>query len=259
MAKCVIRPAATRSAGPIDWAGVTGRGASGVRPVRPVGSTRADRPRPRRRKIGVGGWLLRAAWALLAMVVLVVAAALVWQLVGTNQVSGKLARQAIDDYFANCAAQRPTAGRPADGTVQGVLSFPGRGAQSWPVVAGIGPEQLATGVGWYSQTARVGEIGNMVLAGYRVTNGQPFANLLELQAGDRIQIVTCDRVHLYQIDVAPANVTVQSSDVWVLDAVPGKPGRQPTGRMITVITNQDLLPTPDRSVGFGHLVASEPR
>ena len=52
---------------------------------------------------------------------------------------------------------------------------------------------------------------------------------------------------------------LEDADAMVLDAVPGSPGRQPTGRMITLITSQDLLATDDRSVGFGTLVSAQPR
>ena len=124
---------------------------------------------------------------------------------------------------------------------------------------GTGEDQLATGIGWYPQSAGVGEIGNMALVGYRLTNGEPFADLLELRVGDQVRITTCTHVYIYEIEVAPAELTVQAGDDWVLQAVPGEPGQQPTGRMITLITSQDLLPSDDRSVGFGALVSAEPR
>ncbi|MGI5952199.1 MAG: sortase domain-bontaining protein, partial [Brooklawnia sp.] len=138
-------------------------------------------------------------------------------------------------------------------------SFPGQSQTEWPIMAGISSRDMATGVGWYPQTAGAGEIGNMVLAGHRLTHGAPFADLLELDVGDQVRITTCTHVFTYLIEVAPRDLTVQAPDDWVLDAVPGEPGRQPTGRMITLVTSQDLLPTRDRSVGMGILASAEPR
>ena len=53
--------------------------------------------------------------------------------------------------------------------------------------------------------------------------------------------------------MAPRDLTVQSDDDWVLDAVPGHPEQLPSRAVMTLTANQDLLPTGDRSVGFAHL------
>ena len=220
-----------------------------------------------RRRPTAGGWTLRIAWLLLLAVVLAGAGWAAWQLIGTNQSSANLARVAVEGYQAACAADpgaepETPAEEPAEGDtaqVIGLLSFPQQSEQSWPIMVGTGEDQLATGIGWYPQTAGVGEIGNMALVGYRLTNGEPFADLLELRVGDQVRITTCTHVYIYEIEVAPSELTVQAGDDWVLQAVPGEPGQQPTGRTITLITSQDLLPSDDRSVGFGALVSAEPR
>ena len=46
---------------------------------------------------------------------------------------------------------------------------------------------------------------------------------------------------------------------WVLDPVPGKPAEKPTKALITLTTCQDLFRSPDRSIGFGHLVPQTKR
>ncbi|MEA5120932.1 hypothetical protein SDC9_99926 [bioreactor metagenome] len=207
-----------------------------------------------------GARALCAAWLLLAVVLLAAGVWSLWLFVGTDQRAASQARAAVERFDAACSTAGEAGSDSATAAeVVGLLSFPGYDDQSWPVLAGTGSEQLATGIGWYPETAGVGEIGNMVLAGYRITHGAPFAALADLNVGDQIQIVTCTHVYLYELDVAPRDLTVQAHDDWVLDAVPGDPGKRPSGRQITLITSQDLLPTSDRSVGMGHLVSSHPR
>lgn len=199
---------------------------------------------------------LRLAWLLLVLALVAGSIYAVWLLVGSNQLAHNQAARALAGFESSCTA---TAEPAAEGTVIGVLGFPDRSADGWPILAGVSATELGTGVGWYPQTAGPGEVGNMVLTGYRVTNGEPFADLLDLEVGDRVQVTTCDTVHTYVIAVAPRELTVQADDSWVLDAVPGQPGRVPTGRMLTLVTSQDLLPTSDRSVGFATLASSQPR
>lgn len=206
----------------------------------------------------VGRRLLKAAWVGLAAVVIGATAWVAWLLIGTNQLAGNRAEAAMQTFQTACRTTSTEPSSPSE--VLAEISFPDSSPDaSWPVVVGIGDEQLSVGVGWYPQTASPGAIGNMVLAGYRITNGAPFVGLLDLQIGDRVQLTTCQQVFTYVIDVAPADLTIQAGDDWVLDAVPGRPGQVPTGRMITLITSQDLLPTADRSVGFGHLESTEQR
>ncbi len=43
----------------------------------------------------------------------------------------------------------------------------------------------------------------------------------------------------------------------MLDQVPGHPDQKPTKALLTMTTCQDLFHSPDRSVGFGHLIKTE--
>lgn len=209
---------------------------------------------------------LKAAWVVFLVVLLGVIGWIAWIYWGTDQVAASRAETAVASFDAAC--QVPGVGEVTPSSTEspsiqteviGLLGFGDEPSVRWPVLAGTAEDVLETGIGWYPQTAGVGEIGNMVLVGYRVTNGAPFASLLELEVGDRVQITTCSHVYVYVIDVAPADLTVQVGDDWVLDAVPGQPGQRPTGRMITLITSQDKLPSSDRAVGFGHLESANPR
>lgn len=127
----------------------------------------------------------------------------------------------------------------------------------WPVMPGVDVDNLAQGVGWFPETAKPGQVGNFALAGHRITHGQPFARLLELNIGDKIIIETKSYIYTYVLDTAPRDLTVLDTDGgWVLDPVPGRINVQPTKPLITILTCSELFHTPDRSVGFGHLVSA---
>lgn len=122
-----------------------------------------------------------------------------------------------------------------------------------PVLKGTDLSFLNRGVGHYTSTAAPGQLGNFAIAGHRVTHGQPFARLLELEQGDEVIVETREAVYTYVMDDSPGQRTVDDSETWVLDPVPGRPDARPTEAMITLTTCQDLFRSPDRSVGFGHL------
>ncbi len=139
-----------------------------------------------------------------------------------------------------------------------ILTIPRFGADyKVPILVGTSDYALGRGVGWYQDTQLPGQVGNFAIAGHRITHGEPFARLLELQPGDKVIIETKSYIFTYQIDESPAKLTVKDVDTWVLDPVPGKTGVKPTQALITLTTCQDLFHSPDRSVGFGHLVDTQ--
>ncbi|NLE98110.1 MAG: class E sortase [Propionibacterium sp.] len=146
----------------------------------------------------------------------------------------------------------PTLGEPA-----WILEIPAIDLRV-PIIAGTGPAELRSGVGWYPTSNRPGEVGNVGIAGNRVGDGEPFRRLLELQAGDEVVVETHIKRYTYAVRVAPADLTVTPEDSWVLDPVPGE-DFDPHEAVLTLTTEQDLYPTPDRSVGFAVLVKEEPQ
>ena len=58
------------------------------------------------------------------------------------------------------------------------------------VVHGISDSALRAGAGHYPQTPLPCEEGNVSIAGHRTTYGKPFADIDQLQAGDRITLQT---------------------------------------------------------------------
>lgn len=212
---------------------------------------------PRKRRPSVFG-----VTVLVLVVALFAAAAVVaWQLVVTPSLARPRQAAAVASFNQACAvAQHSGSGAgtettpPPDGTPIALLTMPSLGVTDLPVLAGTQAPSLGSGVGWYPQGALPGQAGNFAVAGYSVTNGAPFADLLLLNEGDQVLVRTCDTTFSYQIDVAPRELTVRADDGWVLDAVPGQPGRMASTALITLTTSQDKLPTGDLAVGFGHLV-----
>lgn len=186
-----------------------------------------------------------------------------YQYVGTNVVSEKAFETQREQLRTRWDSERqtgpqkrpePQAEDPVAGAPIALLRIPAfGGAYEIPVLAGTGLDVLSEGVGHYASTAQPGQIGNFAVAGHRVTHGQPFARLMELNAGDTVVVETRDAIYTYVLDEPPRRLTVQDSDTWVIDPVPGQPDAKPSQALITLTTCQDLFRSPDRSIGFGHL------
>lgn len=146
--------------------------------------------------------------------------------------------------------------RAVPGDAIALMSIPSIGVHEVPVIEGTSLDVLARGIGHYRRTAEPGRVGNFAVAGHRITHGEPFANLLRMNTGDKIIVETRTRIFTYQLDKAPRNLTVEDTEGWVIDPVPGHPHQKPTRKLITLTTCQDLFHSPDRSVGFGHLVSA---
>lgn len=201
-----------------------------------------------------------------------------WQFVGTDLTSNRSMDKAVTGLreqwgrppaepnappSANSTADRD--GRDGTGRTDGqvgnaiaLIRIPRFGAD-WekPIIAGVDDGSLARGIGHYPSTAMPGRVGNFAVAGHRVTHGSPFKQLLELRPGDQVIVETRAAIHTYVMDTSPRDLTLPPSAVWVLDPVPGKSQTTPTRALLTLTTCQDLFRSPDRSVGFGHLVRTE--
>jgi sortase A len=187
-----------------------------------------------------------------------------YQYVGTNLIAqhvfkteaSRLRAQWTDEQRTDPQGIKQPSTRTGDAI--GLLRIPAFGAAyEVPILNGTDRRVLAEGVGHYSSTAQAGQIGNYALAGYRVTHGQPFARLLELNSNDEIIVETREAIYVYVLDEPPRQLTVKETDTWVIDPVPGKPELKPTHALITLTTCPDLFHSSKRSVGFGHLVRTE--
>jgi len=184
---------------------------------------------------------------------------LAWEFYGTTWV----AKRATADEIAGLrqtweeTGPQPDATEPVAGQAGWLLRIPSLGDDEWPIIVGVEPDDLRRGVGWYPTTALPGEVGNFALAGHRITRGEPFRHLLDLEVGDEVIVETAEAIFTYTINSAPRDLTVQDTDSWVLLPVPGQDGVEPTQSIITLTTCQDFFRSPDRSVGFGVLTHTE--
>jgi sortase A len=187
---------------------------------------------------------------------------LAYQYVGSNVVAERAVdagRQELRTRWqqpegAGSTAPSTRAPAPLPGDAVALLRIPAFGPDfEVPVLEGTDLDLLSRGVGHYAGTAQAGEVGNFAVAGHRVTHGEPFRRLLELGRGDQVVVETRTAVHTYVLDEPPRSLTVADTAGWVLDPVPGRPAAEPSRALITLTTGQDLLRSPDRAVGFGHL------
>jgi sortase A len=131
------------------------------------------------------------------------------------------------------------------------LHIPALG-RNWsiPVVEGVSLPDLSRGVGHDPKTALPGEVGNFAVAGHRATNGQPFAYLDKVHAGDVVVAETRTMWFTYVVD---RTKIVAPDSFWVLDPVPGHPTEQPTQRLLTLTTCNPRWASYQRLIVFGHL------
>ena len=122
-----------------------------------------------------------------------------------------------------------------------------------PIVKGTDEEALARGVGWWENDTEPGGKGNYVLAGHRVTNGEPFADIPELRRGDQVIIETPSYRYVYELDTRGDAYRVDDADMWPVDEMP-RPMRGGPNRILTLITCAETFETADRFISFGHLV-----
>lgn len=132
-----------------------------------------------------------------------------------------------------------------------LLFIPKIGVWGVPIVAGVDEQALATGVGRYPTAPPPGQPGNFALAGHRTANGEPFADIDELAAGDVVIVRTRDATYRYRlID----DVVVEPDETWVIGDVTGRLDLQANSSVISLITCSPKWSTDKRWVWWGSLV-----
>ncbi len=223
--------------------------------------------RRRRPTLWLGIGVLAVGLALLGFVA--------WQYVGTTVVSERRQARLVEDtrqsWGASVPAERAEEGaepighatRPEElGTASALVRIPRFGSgYVMPVVEGTDDEALASGLGHDLDSADAGRAGNYVLAGHRVTHGEPLSRMPSLRPGDLVEVETREMVYTYVLDTEPDQLVVDDDADWVLDPRPVNPdaaGPQPSreSRLITVVTCAELFHTDERMVVFGHLTVA---
>lgn len=175
-----------------------------------------------------------------------------WQMFGTTIVSRHRADGLRKDTVS---AWR----RGHQGPALGLIRIPRFGKDfEKPIIRGFGEDSLAKGVAWYPQGARAGQVGNYVLAGHRITHGEPFSKFPDLRKGDKVIIETRTATYTYRLRNAGQSITVDFRTAWPLWPVPdpAAEGQRPHERLITLLTCSELFHTDNRNVVVGDLVGT---
>lgn len=213
---------------------------------------------------GVVGELLITAGVLLLLFV-------VWQLWWTDVQADAAQREVTDQLQqdwdtggdetpppAAADAPPPPEPEPAGGDPFAVVHVPrfGEGWQPRPVYEGTSLDLLEEGVGHYPGTALPGAVGNVALAGHRVTYGKPFNQVEELRAGDAVLVETAQAWYTYRVT---STQVVRPDQVEVIAAVPGDETAVPTERMLTLTTCHPMFSARERFVVHAVLEEWQPR
>lgn len=152
----------------------------------------------------------------------------------------------------------PVLEEPAAGEAFGIVHVPrfGDGFQPRPVLEGTSLDLLKDGVGHYPGTALPGGVGNLALAGHRVTYGKPFNRVEELVEGDAVVVETEQAWFTYRVTT---HEIVSPRDVDVIAPVPGDPTAVPTERMLTMTTCHPMFSARERYIVHAVLETWQPR
>lgn len=246
-----------------------------TQPPRTVGG-----PRQRGRQASRAGRGVRTATGVLGELLITTGVLLllfvVWQLWWTDvqadaaqrEVTGQLQQewgageetpvQLPDDAAPAGDAPPPEEPAPVAGDPFAVVYIPrfGEGWQPRPVYEGTGLDVLEKGVGHYPGTALPGAVGNLSLAGHRVTYGKPFNQIEELLVGDAVVVETAQAWYTYRVT---STRIVTPDQVEVIAPVPGDPTAVPTERMLTLTTCHPMYSARQRYIVHAVLDEWQPR
>jgi sortase A len=210
----------------------------------------------------------RRATALVGVLLLVaglgLAAYLAWEYWGTTWVSERRHSAVIDDLEQGWSSGE-TVAEVSAGEATAIVRIPAFGDDyAVPLLEGSSDEVLASGFGHLADTAEPGADGNFVLAGHRVTHGEPLRDMPSLEPGDTVVVETATRRLTYVLDTTGDGLEVDLDADWVLAPEPVNPdpdGVQPPTdpALLTLVTCADLFHSDQRLVAFGHLVSDAPR
>ncbi|MDF9714658.1 class E sortase [Nocardioides sp. ChNu-153] len=210
-------------------------------------------------------WSTRVGLLLVALG-LGVLAHLAWQLWGTNVVAERRHDEAVTALERAWDDGRDSA-RVDAGEVTAVVRVPRFGEEyAVPVLEGTSDTALASGLGHFAGSAAPGEVGNVALAGHRVTHGEPLRRMAELQVGDLVVVETRAATHTYRLTTGGDDLEVSFTDTWVVDPRPvdpsgdgPRPVAAPGARLLTLTTCAELFHTDRRLVAFAELVETVER
>ena len=151
------------------------------------------------------------------------------------------------------AEEPPVTLAPAEGEAFALLYVPRFGADYMRTIAeGVDLETVlnsnSLGVGRYSQSDQLGEVGNFALAAHRTTWGASFGNINELRIGDRIYVEVAEGWHSY---VFRNLEYVRASEVDVLNSFPRMNTADGNTRIITLTSCHPRFTIEERIIAYG--------
>lgn len=112
------------------------------------------------------------------------------------------------------------------------------------------------GVGRYTDTQNLGELGNFAIAGHRTTYGAAFGEIGELRVGDRIYVETREGWFVYRF----RNLEYVWPDaINVLDPIPRIRGVEPEERILTMTSCHPRFSEAERVIAYAVFDSWYPR
>lgn len=196
-----------------------------------------------------------------------------WQYVGTNVVAERAQARTVEhleEQWRRLPASEVQPGEPGmspvgAGDALAIVRVPRFGDDYvMPVLEGVDDAALSSGLGHFEGSAAPGHPGNFALAGHRITHGEPLREVHALEPGDHVIVETARATYTYVIDTDPDDLEVDHDATWVIDRAPENPdalgpGPADAPQLLTLVTCAEVFHTDERTVVFGHLVATTPK
>lgn len=183
-----------------------------------------------------------------------------WTTFLSNREAARNAEEITQSWTANPAVELPpelTVG-PAEGVGFALMTIPrlGENVKSKPVLQGVTLEVLAEGIGHYPSSAMPGQQGNFAVAGHRISYGEPFRNVPELQIGDNVYVETENYWYTYRL--AKSEIVLPDA-TWTVDPEPFGAESTLSDKLVTLTTCEPLYGNSHRWIWWGELVDTMPK
>ena len=182
-----------------------------------------------------------------------------WQLIWTDVVADADGEQVIntmESQFADPEAEWVLPAKVKLGDAYAIIRIPRFGAKyAKPLYEGTTRDVLMRGIGHYSKTQQIGEVGNFAMAGHRTTYGKPFNQVDKLKDGDVILVETKKTYYVYRVT---SHQIVRPTQVSVLLPVPDEPGVEAETATLTMTSCHPEFSSRERFVVHAELDQTYP-
>lgn len=200
---------------------------------------------------GVGELLITLG----VIALLFIAYQLWWTTVLSNREAARNAEEITQSWTPSPTVELPPelTQPPADGIGFALMTIPrlGENVKSKPVLQGVSLEVLAEGLGHYPTSAMPGQLGNFAVAGHRISYGEPFRNVPELQIGDNVYVETENYWYTYRL--AKSEIVLPDA-AWTVQPDPFGPESTLSDKLVTLTTCEPLYGNSHRWIWWGELV-----